>query len=409
MKKIRLLFRYSKIYGSLSFILILQYLFIFLYILTSMNYFTNSYDNYMLSKTFPINKMVYFSSVELAINEEDIKDIKNIDEIIVNNEKLEKIIAGYKSISSVFPIVKNGVINFNSKMYGVVFLDKNSFNILADKNITDENDNNILAISQGVRDSLELDKVYPMRLEINDKFEDIKVKLVGKTKVGDNLLSSNVITNSELTLSEINQKISNGGIAFYLYVPENLNISINDKKNIEKYLYNQGFSFSRLVYFEENTDQTIINDFIKRVEEARIGYPISNEDIMLNQKEELNDILNSRADLVFGFLVILVFSLFTIVFISYKKIEDFRDVMEILGFNKRKSLLINIIYNFLVFFVAVLLFAIYAYFSNKAGNTFYPYKILSKEFSIIFSLFLLVNLFLSLFLYYKDKRKMEVS
>lgn len=405
MKKLKLLLRYSKIYGNLSFILILQYFFVFLYVLTSLNYFTNSFDNYLLSKTYPVNKMAYFSSVEPILDEEDIQNIKNIDEIIANNMKFESIVAEYGSISSVFPIVKNGGINFNNAMYGAIFLDKNTFNVLADNNVADENANNILAISQGIGDSLELDKVYPMKLEKNDKFEDIKVKFVGKTKAGDNLLSSNVVTNSELTLSEINQKTSSGGEAFYLYIPEKLNISINDKKSIEGYLRNQGFSFSRLVYFKEGTDQAVIDDFIKRVDEARIGYAISNKEIIDSQKDELMSILNTRSDIVFGFVVILIFSLSTIIFVTYKKIGRFRNVMEILGFNKTKSLFINIFYNFLVFFLSVIVFAIYAYFSNKVEKTFYPYKILSKEFSIIFLLFLLINLFLSLFLFYKDKAR----
>lgn len=165
MKKLKLLLRYSKIYGNLSFILILQYFFVFLYVLTSLNYFTNSFDNYLLSKTYPVNRMAYFSSVEPILDEEDIQNIKNIDEIIANNMKFESIVAEYGSISSVFPIVKNGGINFNNAMYGAIFLDKNTFNVLADNNVADENANNILAISQGIGDSLELDKVYPMKLE----------------------------------------------------------------------------------------------------------------------------------------------------------------------------------------------------------------------------------------------------
>lgn len=403
MNKSKLLFKYSKLFGKINFLIIIQYILVLLILSMFLPPFRVSYQNYLSTFKYPMNKLVYYQNAESIYNN-NMDEMINKEELIKNDKKFLSIISKYKDIKAYSPLTRiyTSIEQDNGRRIYYDIVDPVSFQNMVGKDISKYSGKYIGLINRNsyTKNNYKPVSSYPFNLDVNGETVKLDILIIGYIEKDNFTMKPDIITNGDIGLEELNSPIFIQDDIEKVYLMDNDLIRKYDTYDNENL-----YGFQRLVYFDKSTNQATINNFIAEVKNNDIGYINSNENLAQTQKDKLMNGINSKVDRVLALTVLMIFSLFSVLKVSHNKIYSFISTLHILGYEKKKSYLLNFLYNTFLFLVALIIVgSIKSYIHGGfVARLFDPtatydtmYILTNIEYTVTFIFFLSSNLLLTL-------------
>lgn len=415
MKKIKLLNKYSKLFGLNKYFVIIQYLLVFTMLFNSIPELRNSYEAFQESKAYPFNKVLYYENLRSLRPRGDL--ILNADRLRVNNEKFMDLVAKEKDISSISPLINSVSIMDRKTKYKCNIYDINSFNSMAGKDFSKKDNNGslkVLVSRPRFGSAYKVGNTYPASLLIDGEEKEIDMEVVGYfNPLKDKIIKPTMYFGRTILLEAFHPYVRENISNYSFYALENDFTSSLDSENP----YNST-GFNRVVYFKEDASQENIDAFVEKVRANNIGYIFSNTEIQKAQKDRLIEIIFDHFDKLLALSLLLILTLFVILKTSYGKIRHFNAIVSILGLDTFNIYLLNFLYNVKLYFIASLIYIIplaltrdgyLSWLKDASSPPDYNRLLKGNEYLTITFIFLIVNTLLFVYMYLMDKKHKEGS
>ncbi|EHR33303.1 hypothetical protein ACWOAQ_06325 [Helcococcus kunzii] len=130
---------------------------------------------------------------------------------------------------------------------------------------------------------------------------------------------------------------------------------IHEKPNYESIEYNQSQS---ILYLNEKATEKDLEKFDKFVNDNKLGYYGTSEEIFAVQNISLESMFNSRFDLILSFIVILILTIISIGYVNKDKLENRYKIYYLNGLSLKKMYIITAGYYMLLFILPFIFYTI---------------------------------------------------
>lgn len=369
-----------KLLSKYFIILILQFLFmlfIFTEVLPKYRYVTKTYKTFNDSAL--LKSILYYNDVDAMnidiMSEESIKNESLLKKLKSNLIKLEEICRDNINIISTSPNINRYFFDIKGGRYDANVIEKQVLDIyLKDKieiiSLNDKKENTIQAyiISNDItRKLFKIGEVYETEIS---NYYDYKTK--NSTKVNMQIAGfiSNDISNI-INRSVYTDGVSSAGLLFEHELPSSMEVHIFFEYNeflksidsIEKMSVNN--QFSKIIYFNKDTTNYEINSFNEKILSLNIGNSNTAEQLLVNQKNNINYILTKSIDKIIISIIMIISTIVISTYINSKQIKKSNSIYKLNGAKNFEIFISNFLVNILPYFIVFLPYAIYSIFRNS--------------------------------------------
>lgn len=247
---------YSKKFKWTKYIILIQYIFLIFMFSIAFPYFRDALKSLILSMNYPLNKAVYYVNIE-GIRDKNLNFI-NIEKMQNNNKKFKEILRNTKNVSSVSNLRRSYTLIENSgRKLGAEFLDKNTFSLLTNRGTEDSS--KIYAVlfkTPRIMKKYKKDQVYNLEFQIDGKMRKLDVYILDYLDDKKCILSKRMVSNRDFSIDKIlNCRRDKDEEAMYMF---------NNSTDFTKEIDYSIAGFQRVVYFEPDTKQSVIDEFVKK-------------------------------------------------------------------------------------------------------------------------------------------------
>lgn len=383
MKYIKLAFTRLSKKRMYSIIILFQVIFMLVILVPFINEILEGPRLIAVGEKFEKYKAIYFMNKNEYIDFDNGFEILNKNEIIRNNEKLNKILNSSKIFKSISPLMVSGYREF-----GNIGIPLGVFDSVTLENIS--NDELVKEISEYSGKNIPVIVSRNSNYKIGEVVIDNEGKsfeILGFFNNSREILQVKMYSNRPPRFSELyRENLYSGKVEFITLNKEELRPLLNDDI----------FS-DRIIYFNENSSELEIENLLKKIRDENIGLITTIEEMIEQDKIFISNRINKNIDMFFILIIIVATTIFTISNINYNKFRKYLDIFIKNGAKKLELFITFCVYYLLILGLPIILYFIFSIILEESkliqdyfGDVIFKNYYMNIETTLIVGLLILV-------------------